>query len=311
MTSAPTLTEPRPPERPNADRALLGWFDTPLAGSLGTLRDRTNLGHHAWLATQLDRSGLDLLVLGEAAEGPDPMAVAPLVASVTEALAVVAPVDLSALPPWMAARALATLDHLAAGRVGWYVTGPGSDEPERAAEYVELVRALWGSWDADALVMDRAENVYVDHTKVRPIHFEGRFYSSRGPLNTLPPPQGTPPLVQPAATGIEAELPVGGPGPGHLLVVTPTLGPSAEHTAADGTPVLTGPAPELAERITALCAGSGARGILLRAADGSRRTASALVEELVPALHALGTTAPTTGGHLRPRLTAPVRRRPR
>src|SRR6202000_1023024 len=35
-----------------------------------------------------------------------------------------------------------------------------------------------------------------DHTKVRPINFEGKYYKSRGPLNTAPSPQGRPTYVQ-------------------------------------------------------------------------------------------------------------------
>jgi alkanesulfonate monooxygenase SsuD/methylene tetrahydromethanopterin reductase-like flavin-dependent oxidoreductase (luciferase family) len=44
--------------------------------------------------------------------------------------------------------------------------------------------------------MDRKSGVFVDHTKVRAIDFKGRFFSSRGPLNTARPPQGRPVLIQ-------------------------------------------------------------------------------------------------------------------
>jgi len=63
-------------------------------------------------------------------------------------------------------------------------------------EFVELVTKLWESWDADAIVMDRKSGVFVDPTKVRVIDFKGRFFSSRGPLNTARPPQGRPVLIQ-------------------------------------------------------------------------------------------------------------------
>ena len=42
--------------------------------------------------------------------------------------------------------------------------------------------------------------VYVDHTKVHTIDFEGQFYKSRGPLNTLRSPQGRPVLCQAGAS---------------------------------------------------------------------------------------------------------------
>jgi FMN-dependent oxidoreductase (nitrilotriacetate monooxygenase family) len=67
---------------------------------------------------------------------------------------------------------------------------------EMAGEFVDLVIQLWESWDADAIVMDREAGMFVDPAKVRSINFKGRFFASRGPLNTARPPQGRPVLVQ-------------------------------------------------------------------------------------------------------------------
>ena len=44
--------------------------------------------------------------------------------------------------------------------------------------------------------MDRERGMFVDPAKVRTIDFKGRFFASRGPLNTARPPQGQPVLVQ-------------------------------------------------------------------------------------------------------------------
>ncbi|MEV1292192.1 LLM class flavin-dependent oxidoreductase [Pseudonocardia sp. NPDC049635] len=313
MTTAPGVTRHTTP--PSTDDPILGWFQAPLDSGPGPgFLDRPDATGHTWLATQLECAGVEMLVLDGAEAGPDPLAVAPLVVAHTERLAVVVPVDPVGLPPWMAARAIATLDHLADGRVGWYLTGPGADCTERANEYVDLLRRLWASWDADALVMDRAANVYVDHTKVRPIDFTGRFYASRGPLNTLRPPQGAPPLVQPlggpdrAAPIGNSDAFVGGAGPGHLLVVTPVTDAVVEDTTPDGTHLLGGPVARIVDRLAALLTGTGAAGVLLRPADGTRRGASELIDELVPALHAAGIGAPSAGGMLRSRLTAATRR---
>jgi FMN-dependent oxidoreductase (nitrilotriacetate monooxygenase family) len=71
---------------------------------------------------------------------------------------------------------------------------------DMADEYMQLVTQLWESWDPDAVVMDRERGVYADHTKVRTIDFEGRFYKSRGPLNTVRPPQGRPVFCQAGAS---------------------------------------------------------------------------------------------------------------
>ena len=35
---------------------------------------------------------------------------------------------------------------------------------------------LFDSWAPDAVVMDRERGIYADHTKVRPIHFEGKYF---------------------------------------------------------------------------------------------------------------------------------------
>ena len=50
------------------------------------------------------------------------------------------------------------------------------------------------------MVRDRETGVYVDHTKVHRVDFEGQFYASRGPLNTVRPPQGRPVLCQAGAS---------------------------------------------------------------------------------------------------------------
>ncbi|MCF7548395.1 NtaA/DmoA family FMN-dependent monooxygenase [Pseudonocardia sp. WMMC193] len=142
----------------------------------------------------------------------DPMALAPILARATERIGISITASTSFYPPWMLARSMATLDHMSRGRIGWNIvtssedlaaknfgmdTLPPHDERyARADEFVDLVTQLWDSWDADALVMDRERGVYVDHTKVRPIDFVGKYYKSRGPLNTLRPPQGRPVLTQ-------------------------------------------------------------------------------------------------------------------
>jgi alkanesulfonate monooxygenase SsuD/methylene tetrahydromethanopterin reductase-like flavin-dependent oxidoreductase (luciferase family) len=65
-----------------------------------------------------------------------------------------------------------------------------------ADEWATLVKQLWHSWQPDAVVADETTRTYVDHRKVRTVDFEGRHHRSRGPLNTLPSPQGHPVLCQ-------------------------------------------------------------------------------------------------------------------
>jgi alkanesulfonate monooxygenase SsuD/methylene tetrahydromethanopterin reductase-like flavin-dependent oxidoreductase (luciferase family) len=48
--------------------------------------------------------------------------------------------------------------------------------------------------------MDRDTHTYADYTKVHTIDFEGKYFKSRGPLNTVPSPQHRPTFVQAGAS---------------------------------------------------------------------------------------------------------------
>ena len=63
-------------------------------------------------------------------------------------------------------------------------------------EFVDVCKALWDSVAPDAFIWDRESGVMADPTKVRPIEHHGTFFNVRGPLNTVPSPQGHPVLVQ-------------------------------------------------------------------------------------------------------------------
>ncbi|MER6434310.1 NtaA/DmoA family FMN-dependent monooxygenase [Streptomyces sp900105245] len=146
----------------------------------------------------------------------DPAPLATLMSYCTERLGIVATMSTSFYPPWMLARLGATIDHIAKGRFGWNIVTSAEDHAaqnfgmdkhhehdhryEMAHEYLDLVSQLWDSWDFDAVVKDRKRSVYADHKKVRTIDFNGRFYRSRGPLNTIRPPQGRPVLCQAGAS---------------------------------------------------------------------------------------------------------------
>jgi long-chain alkane monooxygenase len=152
--------------------------------------------------------------LKHAIMGPkhDPAPLAALIGANTSHLGVVATMSTLAYPPFMLARLCSTLDSICGGRFGWNIVTSGEDLaaqnfgldklPPRQArydmadEYVDLCLRLWGSWDRDAVVLDRETGTYADYTKVRPINFVGKYYKCRGPLNTVPSPQGRPALVQ-------------------------------------------------------------------------------------------------------------------
>jgi FMN-dependent oxidoreductase (nitrilotriacetate monooxygenase family) len=142
----------------------------------------------------------------------DPLPLAAMIAAATTHLGVVATMSTMAYPPFMLARLASTIDSISGGRFGWNIVTSGEDAaaqnfgmhelPPReqrydmADEYVEVVTRLFGSWAPDAVVMDRATGTYADYTKVNPINFKGKYFSVRGPLNTVPSPQGRPIYVQ-------------------------------------------------------------------------------------------------------------------
>ena len=142
----------------------------------------------------------------------DPAPLVAVLASHTRHLGVVATLSTLGYPPYLLARLCSTIDHIARGRFGWNIVTSGEDAAaqnfglnklpehdlryEMADEYMDLVNRLFASWDPDAVVMDRETGTFADYTKVRPIYFEGKYYKSRGPLNTAPSPQGRPTYVQ-------------------------------------------------------------------------------------------------------------------
>ncbi|MBP3089124.1 LLM class flavin-dependent oxidoreductase [Corynebacterium sp. sy017] len=113
--------------------------------------------------------------------------------------------------PYNLARQLKTLDVISGGRIGWNAV-TGSD-PRGAAnfgqnmessahrygrlhEFVQIVQALWGSWEKDALVLDKEKGIFARRDKIRPINMAGEFLASAGPLPIPPSPQGQPVIFQ-------------------------------------------------------------------------------------------------------------------
>jgi len=124
--------------------------------------------------------------------------------------------------PFHLSKAIATLDYVSTGRAGIRVqvgarAGTAAhfgrreipplpadrrDDPEvqrlitdhfdEAADYVEVLRRLWDSWDDDAEIRDVATGRFIDRDKLHYINFEGRWFSVKGPSITPRPPQGQP-----------------------------------------------------------------------------------------------------------------------
>jgi len=159
------------------------------------------------------------LELGEMVRAPkhDPMPLAAVIAARTRHLGVIATANTSFYPPYLLARLMSTLDHISAGRIGWNVVTGAPDQAlanfggpqgsstdglshdaryDLADEFVDVVDRLWRSWEPDAVLLDHAGGRYIDAAKVRTIDHRGEYFSSRGPLNTVPSPQYRPVLCQ-------------------------------------------------------------------------------------------------------------------
>ncbi len=148
----------------------------------------------------------------------DPVPVIAAVAAATERLGFIVTTSTTVEPPAANARRFATLDHFTDGRIGWnIVTGSSGataaalmgkpliahdERYEMADDYVELSLKLWeGCWEDDALVLDKARNVYAEPSKVRMIHHDGPYFRADGVLTLPPSRQRTPLLVQAGTSG--------------------------------------------------------------------------------------------------------------
>ncbi|HEY2263482.1 MAG TPA: LLM class flavin-dependent oxidoreductase [Streptosporangiaceae bacterium] len=67
-----------------------------------------------------------------------------------------------------------------------------ADHFDEAADYVEVLRRLWDSWEDDAEIRDVATGRFIDRDKLHYIDFEGRWFAVKGPSITPRPPQGQP-----------------------------------------------------------------------------------------------------------------------
>ena len=145
----------------------------------------------------------------------EPLTALSAMARATSRIGLVSTVSATFYTPFHAARMLASLDHISAGRVGWNVVTsmfdaearnhgmaamPGHQERyERAAEFIDVALRLWDSWTDNALVLDR-QGYYADPAEVLPLHHEGRHFLVDGPLTVPRSPQGRPVLFQAGAS---------------------------------------------------------------------------------------------------------------
>ncbi|HEV7975615.1 LLM class flavin-dependent oxidoreductase [Amycolatopsis sp.] len=186
-------------------------------------RQARSLAHYVRLAQTAERGKLDSLFLadGVALWGNvrynshnlfEPLTLLSALAGATEHIGLIATASTTYNEPYHLARKFASLDHLSGGRAGWnIVTSAGQDEArnfnldkrpdhelryERAAEFVEVAKKLWDSWEDGAALIDKDSGIYADDERIHRVDHVGKHFQVRGPLNTPRPVQGYPLLVQ-------------------------------------------------------------------------------------------------------------------
>jgi alkanesulfonate monooxygenase SsuD/methylene tetrahydromethanopterin reductase-like flavin-dependent oxidoreductase (luciferase family) len=166
----------------------------------------------------------------------DAVQVAARVAPLTRSIGLVPTAVVTHTEPFHLSKAIATLDYVSTGRAGVRVKVSSSpaeaahfgrrvlpdvrtlaaDDPatqaalrelfDEAADWVEVIRRLWDSWEDDAEIRDVATGRFIDREKLHYIDFEGRCFSVKGPSITPRPPQGQPLVAALAHQQIPFEL---------------------------------------------------------------------------------------------------------
>ncbi|MGV8955814.1 MAG: NtaA/DmoA family FMN-dependent monooxygenase [Cypionkella sp.] len=146
----------------------------------------------------------------------EPLVLTAYLAAFTSRIGLVSSVSTSFSEPYTIARQFASLDRASGGRAGWNIVTSATGEKNygatslpdqdvryaQAAEFVEITKRLWDSWDQQTLKIDRATGEFGDSNDVLPTDFHGKFFDVSGPLNIQRPPQGWPVLFQAGASPI-------------------------------------------------------------------------------------------------------------
>jgi FMN-dependent oxidoreductase (nitrilotriacetate monooxygenase family) len=142
----------------------------------------------------------------------EPLTLLSALAVTTHHIGLVGTLTTSYNDPFNVARRLASLDLISHGRAGWNVVTSGDsgaagnfgrDEHYdyetrygRGLEHVQVVQALWDSYEDDAFPRDRETRQFLDSTRLHATHHQGKYFSVVGPLNIARSQQGQPVIFQ-------------------------------------------------------------------------------------------------------------------
>ncbi len=174
----------------------------------------------------------------------DAVLIASRVAPLTSHIGLIPTAITTHTEPFHLSKAIATLDYVSSGRAGIRVQVSASPDaaghfgrrevPDgngllaEAADYVEVLRRLWDSWEDDAEIRDVATGRFVDRNKLHYIDFDGAWFSVKGPSITPRPPQGQP-IVAALGHGEAAH---------RLIASSADVGFVTPHSAADTTSIV-------------------------------------------------------------------------
>ena len=172
----------------------------------------------------------------------DAVLIAARVAPLTRHIGLVPTVVVTHTEPFHISKAIATLDYVSTGRAGVRVRVSASPQEAahfgrrifpplglrdsrgarvhadpavqplaadlftEAADYVEVIRRLWDSWEDDAEIRDAATGRFIDRAKLHYIDFTGDHFSVKGPSITPRPPQGQPVVTALGHTTVPYQL---------------------------------------------------------------------------------------------------------
>ena len=190
------------------DRDPLGWIDVPRYRELARQAEAARI-HAIFLG---DSPGLGQAIAEHPEAGIEPTVLFSSLLAGTRGLGAIATASSTYNSPYNLARRFLALDHVTGGRAALNVVTTFSpnapaafgydrtpEKPERyrrADEFVRTVLSLWGGWDDEAIVGDRASGRFADLDRIHRTDFQGEFLRVSGALSVPPSPQRRPVLVQ-------------------------------------------------------------------------------------------------------------------
>ena len=181
----------------------------------GAIRTRSsgseNLPHLVRQAVTAERAKFDMVFLADGLTSSEdghpsqiarfePLMVLTAFALATSRIGLAATASTTYGEPFHLARAFASLDHISHGRAAWNAvttsyasTGANfgikhpahADRYAIAEEFIDVVQALWDSWDDDAFPKDKTTGVYVDQSKRHVLDHKGTVFLGQGSAQHL------------------------------------------------------------------------------------------------------------------------------